>query len=291
VARGDQLSLLAPPRSRFGEPIAWLSGIQPLRDAASHFQWTWRYRELLRNFVVRDLKARYKSSVLGFFWSLANPLLMMLVYTVVANALWHRDYRDFPAFVLSGLLAWNWCAAAVTGGVRSVTGSAHLIKKVAFPRQLLPISMVLSNGVNFLLALIPMLVIAALTGRWPTLLLLLLPVVVVIQVLLLTGIALFLGAINVRFRDTEHIVDVLLMAWFFLTPVFYSVEDLSPRYARLIYIVNPMASIVSTYRLIFYDQAPPDVFFMLRMAGQALIVFVVAYLFFVRRAPDFAEEL
>jgi len=273
------------------DPSARLAAVPPLRDAALHLLALWRYRELLRNFVVRDLKARYKSSVLGFFWSLANPLLMMVVYTVVANALWQRDYRDFPAFVLSGLLAWNWCAATTAGGVRSVTGSAHLIKKVAFPRQLLPISLVASNGVNFLLALIPLLAIAALTGRWPTPLLLLLPVVLVIQFLLLTGIAMFLGALNVYFRDTEQIVDVLVTAWFFLTPVFYSVEDLSPRYARLIYIVNPMASIVSTYRLIFYDQAPPDVFFVLRMASQAIVVFVVAYVFFIRRAPDFAEEL
>lgn len=263
----------------------------PLRPAALHLLELSRYRELLRNFVARDLRTRYRSSFLGFFWSLANPLLMMVVYTIVANALWERDYRDFPAFVLSGLLAWNWCASAVTGGVRSVTGAAHLIKKVAFPRQLLPISMVVSNGVNFLLALIPLLAIAALTGRWPSPLLLLLPVVLVIQLLLLTGIALFLGALNVYFRDTEHVVDVLLMAWFFLTPVFYSVEDLSPRYSRLIYIVNPMASIVSTYRLIFYYQAPPDLFFVLRMASQAAVVFVVGYLFFVRRAPDFAEEL
>lgn len=279
-ARGTDLSSLALPLAR------------PLPKAAiDHVLWSWRYRELLRNFVVRDLKARYKNSFLGFFWSLLNPLLMMVVFTVVANALWQRDWRDFPAFVLSGLLAWNWCTAAVSGGVRSVTGSAHLIKKVAFPRQLLPISIVVSNGVNFLLALIPMILIAALTGRWPTPLLLLLPVVVVIQLLFLTGIALFLGCLNVYFRDTEHIVDVLLMAWFFLTPVFYSVEDLSPRYARLIYIVNPMASIVSTYRLIFYNLAPPDLFFILRMGGQALIVFALAYLFFIHRAPDFAEEL
>jgi lipopolysaccharide transport system permease protein len=267
------------------------AGVAPLTQPIEHFGGLWRYRELVRNFVVRDLKARYKNSVLGFLWSLANPLLMMIVFTIVGAALWKRDYRDFPQFVLIGLLAWNWTSASVMGGVSSITGNAHLIKKVAFPRQLLPFSMVLSNGVNFVLALVPLLLIAVLVGRWPTPLLLLLPVVMVVQILFLTGLALFLGCLNVYFRDTEHIADVLVLAWFFLTPVFYSVEELSSEYARLIYIVNPMASIISTYRLIFFYQAAPDLLFVLRMTSQALVVFVVGYLFFLRRAADFGEEV
>ncbi|HZQ97590.1 MAG TPA: ABC transporter permease [Chloroflexota bacterium] len=251
----------------------------------------WRYRELVRNFVVRDLKARYKNSVLGFLWSLANPLLMMIVFTVVAVAVWHRDYRDFPVFFLSGLLAWNWCAGSVVGGTYSITGNAHLIKKVAFPRELLPLSLVLSNGVNFTLAVVPFLLLAAAFGFWPHPLLLLLPVVMLVQVLFLTGVALFLGCLNVYFRDTEQIVDTMMLAWFVLTPIFYSVEDLTQQYARWIYYLNPMASIISTYRLIFYYHSPPDAFFMLRMTVQALLVFVVGYLFFLRRAADFGEEV
>jgi lipopolysaccharide transport system permease protein len=270
---------------------AELAAPSPLERARQHAIEIWRYRELVRNFVVRDLKARYKNSVLGFLWSLANPLLMMVVFTIVGSALQGRDYREFPAFVLSGLLAWNWCSASVMGGVSSITGNAHLIKKVAFPRQLLPLSMVLSNGVNFVLALIPLMVICSLLGKWPSPLLLLVPVVMVIQILFLTGLALFLGCLNVYFRDTEHIVDVLVLAWFFLTPIFYSVEELSSQYARLFYIVNPMASIISTYRLIFFFQAPPDALFVLRMTIQAVAMFVVGYLFFLRRAADFGEEI
>jgi lipopolysaccharide transport system permease protein len=282
--------LLAPSTARVG-PAPFATSLAPLSRPVAHFAGLWRYRELVRNFVIRDLKARYKNSILGFFWSLANPLLMMVVFTIVGVALMGRDYREFPAFVLSGQLAWNWCSGCVIGGVNSITGNAHLIKKVAFPRQLLPLSMVLSNGVNFLLALIPLLLIATLVGKWPSPLLLLLPLVILIQIIFLTGLALFLGCLNVYFRDTEHIVEVLVLAWFFLTPVFYSVEELSAQYARLIYIFNPMASIISTYRLLFYYHALPDPLFVLRMSAQAVAVFVIGYLFFLRREADFGEEV
>jgi ABC-type polysaccharide/polyol phosphate export permease len=250
-----------------------------------------RYRELVRNFVIRDLKARYKNSFLGFLWSLVNPLLMMLVFTVVFTTLMPQNIERFPVFVLSGLLAWNWCAASVMGGVYSITGNAHLIKKVAFPRELLPLSIVLSNGVNFSLALIPLLLVAWAYGRPPSVYLLLLPLVMAVQLVFLTGLALFLGCLNVYFRDTEPIMDVLLLAWFFLTPVFYAVENLSAQYSRIIYILNPMASFISLYRLIFYYQAPTDLAFLLRMTAQALIVFAIGYLFFLWRAPDFGEEV
>ena len=265
---------------------------QPQRRWRRYFQEVWRFRELVLNLVSRDLKARYKSSVLGFLWSFANPVLMMAVFTIVFTALLpNREMPNFPVFVLSGLLAWNWCSASTLGGVYSITANAHLVKKVAFPRELLPLSVVLSNGVNFLLALLPLLLLSIAFGLWPTPLYLLLPVVIVIQILFLTGLALFLGCLNVYFRDTEAIMDVVVMAWFFLTPVVYAVEHLSPQNARVIYWLNPMASIISTYRLIFYYQAPPAPDFVLRMAVQAILVFVVGYLFFLRHAPDFGESV
>lgn len=245
----------------------------------------------MRNFVIRDLKARYKNSILGFLWSLANPLLMMGVFTIVFTTLLQNNIPQFPVFILSGLLAWNWTTTSVMGGVFSITGNAHLIKKVAFPRELLPISLVLSNGVNFLLALIPLIVIASIYGKLPTTLYLLLPIVIVIQLFFLMGLALFFGCLNVYFRDTEPIMDVMILAWFFLTPIFYSVENLSQQYSRIIYILNPMASIISTYRMIFYHQAPPAPDFVLRMAIQAAIVFVIGYAFFLRHAPDLGEEV
>lgn len=257
--------------------------------ARAHLGTVVRYRELVRNFVIRDLKARYKSSFLGFLWSLANPLLMMLIFTVVFTTLSPQQIPEYPAFVLSGLLAWNWCQSSVIGGVYSITGNAHLIKKVAFPRELLPLSSVLSNGVNFALALIPMMGIAWAYGKPPSTYLLLLPLVVAMQLVFLTGLALALGALNVYFRDTQSVIDVAVLAWFFLTPVWYEVANLSQQYSRLIYIVNPMASFISLYRLIFYYQAPTDPAFLLRVVVQSAVVFVVGYALFLWRAPDFGE--
>jgi lipopolysaccharide transport system permease protein len=259
--------------------------------ARIHLKGLLRYRELVRNFVVRDLKARYKNSFLGLLWSMANPLLMMIVYTIVFTALMPNDIPQFPLFILTALLAWNWCISSVIGGVHSITANAHLIKKVAFPRELLPLSVVLSNGVNFLLALVPLLLLATALGKPPSLYLLLLPLVIVVQLVFLTGLALFFGALNVYFRDTESIIDVLMLAWFFLTPIFYNVDNLSQQYSRIIYILNPMASFISLYRLIFYYQAPTDLAFFLRMIVQALLVFAIGYAFFLWRAPDFGEEV
>jgi lipopolysaccharide transport system permease protein len=268
-----------------------LSALATDGRARVHLTGLLRYRELVRNFVIRDLKARYKSSFLGFLWSFANPLLMMAVYAIVFTRLLPTEVPQFPVFILSGLLAWNWCSSAVIGGVHSITGNAHLIKKVAFPRELLPLSTVLSNGVNFVLALLPLLLLAWAYGKPPTAYLLLLPLVMAVQIVFLTGVALFLSALNVYFRDTQSIIDVLILAWMLLTPVFYGVEHLSPQYSRLIYILNPMASFISLYRLIFYYQAPTDLAFFLRMSAQAVIVFAIGYAFFLWRAPDFGEEV
>lgn len=263
----------------------------PLARATRHARWLMRYRELLRNFVVRDLKARYRNSVLGFLWSLLNPLLMMGVFTVVFKVLMPNNIENYALFVLLGILPWNWCTSSVMGGITSIVGNGHLIKKVAFPRELLPISVVVSSMVNFLLALIPLGALMLAFGVTPTPLLALLPLIIVLQLVFLWGLALFLACLQVYFRDTGHIFDVLLLAWFFLSPVFYRVEDLTEQYARLMYILNPMASFISLYRLVVLYGAPPDTLFVVRLALQVVAVLALGYLFFIRYSHSFAEEV
>lgn len=251
-----------------------------------------RYRELVRNLVIRDLKVRYKSSFLGFIWSLLNPLLMMGVFTLVFTVMMpNRSIQYFPVFILCALLPWNWFSAAVMGSIGSIVGNANLIKKVYFPREILPASIVLSNLVNFLLALIVLfgMVLVYRVPLSPTMLLL--PVIVLMQVILLLGLAFFLSAVNVFFRDTEVIMEVLILAWFFLTPIFYDIKDLFPTYERILYIVNPMASLISSYRLILLWGSMPDLFFLLRTLATSLVVLVAGYLFFARQSHLFGEEL
>ena len=250
------------------------------------------YRDLVRNLVVRDLKVRYKQSVLGFLWSLFNPLLLMIVFSVVFTVMMpNNQIRAFPAFILSALLPWNWCATSVGAGTVSVVGNANLIKKVYFPRELLPISVVLSNLVNYLLALIVLLVVLLAYHMYPSWVLVYLPVIIAIQIIFLSGLVLFLSSINVAFRDTEVIVEVAITAWFFLTPVFYDIGTLLPTSARVIYWVNPMASLVESYRLIFYNGAAPDPAFLFRMFLTSAIVFVIGWVTFQHFSPRFGEEL
>jgi len=261
----------------------------------------YQYRELLRNLVVSDLKARYKNSVLGFFWSLLNPLGMMLVFTLIFGLLVPNvQIERYPLFLLCGLLPWNYFSASVQGSLYSVLGNAGLVKKVYFPRAILPIATVLSQLINFLLAFV--ILFAALVifqsnfSPW----LWLLPFVLLIQTIFTIGVALILSTLNVFYRDTSMIMDVVMLAWFFLTPVFYSTAllpnsvtvlgvTLNPQ--RLLYILNPMASLVNMYRDLLYWGYRTDLDFFLRSAVTAIVVLLFGAWFFRRYSDRFGEEL
>jgi len=261
----------------------------------------WDYRELIRNLVIRDLKVRYRNSVLGIAWSWANPLLMMLVYTMVFKFLAdHSSLPHFHIFVLCALLPWNFFSASVGGATTSIVGNGHLIKKVYFPREILPISIVLSNLVNFVIALPVFFVLALASGAPITAWVLLLPIPILVQVAFSMGMCLILATLDVFYRDTQIIMEVLMMAWFFVTPIFYPITQV-PLEAQVLGItfnpqlwlrrLNPMASIIASYRDLLYRGAPTGLDFMLRTAATALIVLVVGYLVFLRYSPRFGEEV
>lgn len=258
---------------------------------------TFRYRGLLRNLLARDLSVRYKSSVLGFLWTLLNPLLLMLVFTVVFQVLIPTEIPYFPVFILIGILAWNFCAGAAMACTHSVVGNADLVRKVYFPREMLPLSAVLASLVHFTLALTLVFVLAPLSGIPLTPLALWLPIVVLFQTIFLSGLGMFLAAVNVFFRDTEPIMDVALLAWFFLTPIFYPLDVLFDKtigqmnVGWLMHVLNPMASFISTYRLVIIDRAPPDPAFLARTFAVSLLVLLVGYVVFKRLEPRFGEEL
>ncbi len=250
------------------------------------------YRDLIWNLVVRDLKARYKSSILGYLWSLVNPLLMMTVLTILFKFLLKSDIPNFPVFIIVALLPWNFCATAVSGAVVSITGQSNLIKKVYFPREVIPIAVVLANLINYLLALPAMFLIMVLLNAHFQPVIALFPLIALIQTIFLLGMALFLSCLNVFFRDTEVIMEVLLTAWFFLTPIFYRLGDIvDERLARLVRWLNPMASLVDFYRDIFYLGGMPGWDALIRTLVTALVILLVGYLFFLRFSPRFGEEV
>ncbi len=259
------------------------------------------YRELIMNLTVRDLKARYKNSILGIGWSLFNPLLMMLVFTLVyAVMLGQSNRHDYPAFILAGLLPWNFFSAAIMGSTSSIVGNAHLIKKVYFPREVLPISILFSNLVNFLIAIPVYVVLAALLGNQLTGWVVWLPVIVIVQMIFALGVSFVLSAVNAFYRDVQQIMDVVILAWFFLTPVIWDVNSLPVTKVvlgidlpiqRLDYILNPMASIIAAYRDILYYGRPIGPDFFLRTAVTALIVLLIGFAIFHRLSGRFAEEI
>jgi lipopolysaccharide transport system permease protein len=261
----------------------------------------WRYRELIYSLTVRDLKVRYKNSVLGVAWSLLNPLLMMLVLTLVYTVMLGQSNRhDYPAFILSGLLPWNFFSASIMGGTRSIVDNSHLIKKVYFPREVLPISLTLSSLINFLMALPVLIVLSLILGVQLTGWIIFLPLVILVQMIFSMGVSLFLSAANVFYRDVQQIMEVGILAWFFLTPIIWDVNllpaskeifGLNVPVQRLTYILNPMASIVATYRDILYYGRPIGWDFFLRTIVTAIIMLFIGYAVFHRLQKRFAEEI
>jgi lipopolysaccharide transport system permease protein len=285
--------------------VALVFATQPLQErltgTARRLGELWRYRPLIRNLVVSEVKARYKNSILGFVWSLLNPLGMMLVFTVIFGVLWpNQQIEKFPIFLLCGLLPWNFFAASVTSSMTSIVAHGNLVKKVYFPREVLPIAAVLAQLVNFLLAFL-VLFVALLVFRsnfspW----LWLLPVIVLIQTAFTVGMGLFLSTLHVFYRDTQMVMEVLMLAWFFLTPIFYTVSQLPATYPvwgveldvhRLFYILNPMASLINVYRDLLYNGYRTDLDFFIRTAATALVVLGFGYWFFARYSDRFGEEV
>jgi ABC-type polysaccharide/polyol phosphate export permease len=286
-------------RARNCAPPPWRSSSKVIMRAS--LVELWQYRELLVNLTVRDLKVRYKNSVLGVAWSLLNPILMMLVFTLVYTVmLGQSNRRDYAAFVLCGLLPWNFFSGSIMGGVGSIVNNGYLIKKVYFPRAVLPASIMLSNLVNFLVALPVYFALAWLLGVRFTPYVLLLPLVMLVEMIFILGMSLLLSALNVFYRDVQQIMEVVILAWFFLTPVIWDVSLLPTSRVvmgvevpvqRLTYIFNPMASIVAAYRDILYYGRPIGWDFFLRTAITVVIVLLFGFFIFNRLKGRFAEEV
>jgi ABC-type polysaccharide/polyol phosphate export permease len=265
-----------------------------------------RYRYLLRNLVKRDLKARYKNSAFGVLWSLLNPLAMMLVFTLLFTVLRPNSTRQYAIFVLVGLIPWNFFTGSLMSGTTSVVGNSSLVKKVYFPRELLPFSSILSNLVNFAIALLVLVVFLYIFGIGLTVHALWVPAILLTQIIFVLGLVLLLGGLNVFYRDVLMILEVVILAWFFLTPVFYSLEffgdtatimGITFNPAQVMRWINPMASIIDGYRTVLwgtYESSGPvsmNPAYLLRTFVTAVIILVAGYFMFNRLDHKFGERL
>jgi ABC-type polysaccharide/polyol phosphate export permease len=221
-----------------------------------------RFRELVGMLVARDLKVRYKRSVLGMFWSLLNPLLQMAVYSFVFSTIMKVGTPAYPLFLLSGLLPWALFSTAVGMSAGCLIANASLIRKVAVPQAVYPLALVGSKLVDLLLSLIPLTLMALYFGRPPSVSWLYLPVAIVFILLFTTGVSLAISSLTVFFRDVKHLIDIFLQIWFYLTPIIYTYDALSRignRWVSLGLRANPITPIVRCFQLCLYDGRFPDV--------------------------------
>lgn len=250
----------------------------------------YRFKYLIYNLVSRDLKVKYKGSILGFFWSLLNPLVMLIVYTLAFKYIIRIRVENFPIFFLCAFLPWSFLSSSLSMSVGSIKDNANLVKKVYFSREVLPLSIVLSNLVQFLLTfiiLIPALLFFKIKLGIP---LAALPLIILFQTAFTIGLAYIVSSLNVFFSDVKHLLEIFLQVWFWLTPIIYPANLVPERY-QFLYRLNPGVLFVESYRdSLLYNKMPSiSSFIALFIIG--FVVLTIGHLVFTRYNKRFAEEI
>ena len=250
-----------------------------------------RYRHLLRNLVFKDLKLKYRGSVIGFLWSLANPLLMTAIYTLAFRTIMQQRGEGFVFFLMLGLLSWTYFSSSAAMSTGSIADNGGLVKSVWFPRAILPTATVLFNLVQYLLTVMVFLPVILLYFHVPLVLpMLLFPVFVVMQTAFTIGVALILSTSSAFFRDVRHLVEIALVVLFWTTPIVYSLETPPPVVAQVLRF-SPLTPFVSAYQEIFYYRRWPDTTLWATASAYTVIALAVGLWLIVRYEDAFAERI
>lgn len=247
-------------------------------------------RDLLRELVARDMKIRYKRSVLGIAWSLVNPLTQILIFSFLFNRVLPLNIPNYTAFVFTGVLAWSWFSSALLAAPGAIVDNRDLVRRPGFSVAVLPVVTVMTNGLHFVLALPVLLAVLLLGGGRIGPPALTLPAIMLVQFVLILGLTYLIAALHVRFRDIQHLAGIGLMLMFYLTPVFYSAASVPAEY-RLIYDLNPMAAVLSAYRAALIEGHWPAPEALLRALLIGAVVLGVSFGVFRRASARFVEEL
>lgn len=250
----------------------------------------WWFGEVLQELVKRDLKVRYKRSVLGIFWTMLNPLLMMGITTIVFSNLFRTTIGNFPIYVLSGYVVWTFFSQSTVSASSSILDSAGLTRKVYVPPALFPLASVVSAVVNLVLAMLPLAFLMAVTSGPFSWALLILPLSILVLSVFSFGLGLFLAACAVFFRDTVYTYQVLLVAWMYLTPLFYP-DSIIPQRWQLIVYLNPVYHLVKLFRAPIYQAALPDPMDIAFAVGSSVVVAVFGWWFFETTRKQFVAYL
>ena len=267
-----------------------------------------RYRELLLNLTRKEIKVKYKNSFFGFLWSLINPLVMLVVFYVAFGVIFKMraaGMQFYAFFLMAGILPWNFLSNSLASSVGSIVNNGVLVKKVYFPREVLPFSYIGSAGFHFLLQETVLLVFLIAFRVPMTPWIFAFPLVVLMELLFIVGLLLWLSALNVFFRDVQHFTEIFLMAWFWMTPVIYPIGNMLntlPAWAQKIYLCNPMVHIILLYQYIVYNSAEnapgaegaPSAVYLNPWAIAGVVAFsiflvITGYIYFTRREGKFAE--
>lgn len=252
----------------------------------------WKFRDLIYTFVVRDLKVRYRGSVLGFLWSFLDPLLNMAILWLVFGVIFARGGKDFPIFLLIGILPWSFFASSANQGSRVIRDNGGLIKKIYLPREVFPLSVVLANLIHFLLALVVLGAVLPFFSVKISLvgLILFFPLILSLSILFNFGAALFSSALSVYFRDFPFILDSLLRIGYFATPIFYSITMIPEKF-RSVYLLNPLSSAITVYRQILMEGRVPDLGLVISLFAVSFLALAFGWLVFSKLEKGFAEEV
>lgn len=251
----------------------------------------YNYRQMMYSLVQRDLRGRYKGSVLGFLWTFLNPLLQLGVYTLVFSYILRAGIEDFYLFLFVALVPWLFFATCLQGGASCILAQQDMVKKIYFPREVLPVSFVVSQFINMLLTFIVIFAVLILSGHGINIqAVVYLPIIMIVEFVLALGITMLVSSLTVYFRDLEYILGIVTMAWMYLTPVLYS-SDMVPEQLRTFFMLNPMTSIILAYRDILYYKQVPELSTLIQATVLGVVVLIVGIFVFSKLKRNFVEEL
>lgn len=250
----------------------------------------WRYRELIYFLTWRDIKVRYKQAVLGIAWAMIQPLLTTLISTIVFGILLKVQTGNlpYPIFVLSALMPWHLFSTSLQKSSISLVGNANLITKVYFPRLIIPISSVLAVLVDFIISFVILIVMMLIYKIYPTWQILWVIPLILMSVLTATAVGLWLSALNVQYRDVQHLVPFLIQIWMYASPIVYPISIVPEGVFRTLYGLNPMVGVIQGFRWALFGETPPDMTFLVSVVV-VILLFVFGLFYFRRMEKTFAD--
>lgn len=254
------------------------------------FKELYNYRELLKTNIKKEVRGKYKGSWLGVLWTFLNPLLMLAVYAFVFPYILRVNVENYTIFMIVALIPWNFFTTAVQSGSGCVVANGAILKKVYFPREIIPISITISQLVNFLITCLIMFAFIVFSGVGFSIHILLLPILILIEFILILGINFILSAITVFVHDVDHFVNVALTLGFYATPIVY-LSTMLPAKFQWAMTVNPMAVLVEAYRAVLYNHQYPSFIALIIWGVLSLLILILGYLIFKKLEKSFVEEL